>query len=248
MLATSVKTVYALVVVTAINAAGEQEVLSGTAEHPYWVGGRGWTEASDLAVGDVLFDEDGVGLAVSGLASSEHPDGIEVFNLEVEGDHTCLVEDGSGTQRFVWVHNNAGCDQPIWSKQMLSSAEQIAKGGKIRKVDTLVAMFGGQRKNWRKMEAWDHDGQEWHYYECNGFGRVGVRRAGEPDPLWALMMHAELKDGVRCPALSPSRHYLVLGIQGDYLRLRNNRGDPVLYPQDLFFSMAGESRPHGSSQ
>ena len=65
---------------------------------------------------------------------------------------------------------------------MLSQSEVIAKGRGIQKVETLVEKFGGTAKGWVKKKGWDSTGSEWHWYEHNGIGRVGVKPAGSPDP------------------------------------------------------------------
>jgi hypothetical protein len=65
---------------------------------------------------------------------------------------------------------------------MNSNSQPTEFGRGIRKVDVLVEKFGGRPKGWTKKKTWDESGQEWHYYEHDGIGRVGVKPAGEPDP------------------------------------------------------------------
>jgi len=57
----------------------------------------------------------------------------------------------------------------------------MAEGNGIRKVDTLIELWGGRRKGWKKKKGWDAGGREWHWYEHQGIGRKGLKRAGEPD-------------------------------------------------------------------
>ncbi len=71
---------------------------------------------------------------------------------------------------------------PIFTPEMLSRSQVIARGKNIRKIDDLVSRFGGSRKNWVKKKGRDAHGQEWHWYEHQGIGRVGVKRSGESDP------------------------------------------------------------------
>jgi hypothetical protein len=77
---------------------------------------------------------------------------------------------------------NASGGGPFFTKEMLSKSQVIARGPGIMKIDDLVAKFGGTRKGWTKKKGWDAKGQEWHWYEHQGIGRVGVKRAGSPDP------------------------------------------------------------------
>ena len=65
---------------------------------------------------------------------------------------------------------------------MLSRSQVIARGKNIRKIDDLVARFGGTRKGWVKKKGQDAHGQEWHWYEHHGIGRVGAKRLGDSDP------------------------------------------------------------------
>ena len=54
----------------------------------------------------VLGDIDGRGgerLTVLSSGRQEHPDGIAVYNFEVENDHTYFVEDGLGEADWAWV-------------------------------------------------------------------------------------------------------------------------------------------------
>jgi hypothetical protein len=69
-----------------------------------------------------------------------------------------------------------------FTKEMLSKSQVIARGRRIQKIDDLVARFGGTKQGWVKKKGWDASGQEWHWYEHQGIGRVGVKPAGSPDP------------------------------------------------------------------
>ncbi len=80
-------------------------VIGTTAEHPYFVRGKGWTATHDLQPGDE------VRLMAPGWKTIENviaTDRLEkVYNLEIEEDHTYFV--GCDEWGFsVWAHN-AGC-------------------------------------------------------------------------------------------------------------------------------------------
>jgi hypothetical protein len=66
-------------------------------------GGR-WAAAKDLQVGDQLLAADGHWVTLTATTSELHPEGITVYNLTVDGDHTYFVTDASGDEA-VWVHN-----------------------------------------------------------------------------------------------------------------------------------------------
>ena len=68
------------------------------------------------------------------------------------------------------------------TKEMAANSEVIARGASIRKIDELILKFGGTTKCWIKKKGWDAAGNEWHWYEHHGIGRVGVKLIGEIDP------------------------------------------------------------------
>ena len=84
---------------------GNVETIQTTDEHPFYVRDRGWVEAGDLLIGDLVQESDGTWQTVLSSVRETHDAGITVYNFEVEGDHTYFVEDGVGAKDAVWVHN-----------------------------------------------------------------------------------------------------------------------------------------------
>ena len=73
-----------------------------THEHPFWVVGKGWVVARELAAGDKLVGRDGGEVAVEGV--SETGEWARVYNFRVADHHTYFV----GGQEWgcsVWTHN-----------------------------------------------------------------------------------------------------------------------------------------------
>jgi serine protease inhibitor len=64
-------------------------------------------EARDLVVGDVLEGKAGEGLAITGLSSRQEK--LLVYNLDVEGCHTCAVH-----QYGILVHNKGKAEPRIF--------------------------------------------------------------------------------------------------------------------------------------
>ena len=92
-------------------ASGHTEALVTTDEHPFWVDGIGWVQAATLRPGMVVAgvgSPDGSLLVVTDSIREDRPEGVIVFNFEVEGDHTYFVEDGSGQRSWVWANNACG--------------------------------------------------------------------------------------------------------------------------------------------
>jgi RHS repeat-associated protein len=74
-----------------------------TAEHPFWVRGRGWTDVKDLVVGDHLLGRDGEWTVLSKIEDEQEL--ATVYNFEVEELHTYFL--GGDEWGFsVWAHNN----------------------------------------------------------------------------------------------------------------------------------------------
>ncbi|MEM4725183.1 MAG: polymorphic toxin-type HINT domain-containing protein, partial [Candidatus Hadarchaeum sp.] len=77
-------------------------VLRTTAEHPFWVRGRGWTAARELRVGDALRSHDRQWLPVEGIRDTGREE--VVYNCRVAEYHTYFVGDESWGFS-VWAHN-----------------------------------------------------------------------------------------------------------------------------------------------
>ncbi|MGW6910816.1 polymorphic toxin-type HINT domain-containing protein [Streptomyces sp. NPDC054940] len=93
-----------------------EETVRATPEHPFWVDGKGWTSAESLHRGDRLRTLDGKGARVESVEKSAVR--TQVFNFEVEGDHTYFVG-----RTKVLVHN--ACR--IWPNNMATSlADELA--------------------------------------------------------------------------------------------------------------------------
>jgi RHS repeat-associated protein len=86
---------------TILHVRAGSETISVTPEHPFWVEGRGWTEAKDLRPGDLLSGKRGESVPVVEVKRSEGA--FKVYNFEVEGSHTYFV-----SHTGLLVHNSCG--------------------------------------------------------------------------------------------------------------------------------------------
>ena len=78
------------------------KLIRTTAEHPFYVQGKGWTAAKELSPGDLLRSHDGQWVAVE--SASDSGEVAPVYNMRVEEYHTYFVgADGWGFS--VWAHN-----------------------------------------------------------------------------------------------------------------------------------------------
>jgi hypothetical protein len=79
--------------------AGDYAILA-TANHPFWVEGKGWTKVRDLQAGDEFLTHNGVKATFRIANLDAYED--EVYNFEVEDFHTYFVESAG-----IWVHNKS---------------------------------------------------------------------------------------------------------------------------------------------
>lgn len=82
-----------------ITVDGEQ--ISTTAEHPFWVDGKGWVKTENLEAGDILSTVQGKQLAVVRVDKNQEKQ--IVYNFKVKDFHTYFV-----SNLFIWTHNS--CD------------------------------------------------------------------------------------------------------------------------------------------
>ncbi len=105
------KDVFALVL---RGAQGGLETFEVTADHPWFVVGRGWTATHDLEQGDRVVAMGHADLIVASLAAGGRI--AQTYNLEVEGWHTFLV---GPTQALV---HNGKCQLHHWISRRISQA------------------------------------------------------------------------------------------------------------------------------
>ena len=80
-----------------------EEVINTTQTHPFYVEGKGYVEAAELKVGDVLSGLDGLEVKVEKVEIEYLNEPVKVYNFTVEDWHNYFVSDSS-----VLVHN-ANC-------------------------------------------------------------------------------------------------------------------------------------------
>jgi hypothetical protein len=77
------------------------EKISCTIDHPFWVEGKGWVEASQIKPGTVLRDREGNALVVDVVRRRNEV--TYVYNVEIEGLHTYFVSESQ-----ILSHNACG--------------------------------------------------------------------------------------------------------------------------------------------
>jgi hypothetical protein len=79
-----------LVAIRSADGSRQQE-LKTTNEHPFYIHGEGWVPASRLRPGQKVVQSDGMLGTIVFSAYEAHPEGIAVFNFEVEDVHNYFV-------------------------------------------------------------------------------------------------------------------------------------------------------------
>ncbi|MDN9012851.1 polymorphic toxin-type HINT domain-containing protein [Brevibacillus laterosporus] len=102
------------------NITVDDEVITTTDEHPFWIIGKGWVESKNLVVGDVLTTSDGKELAIEKIGVKKEPK--TVYNFKVKDFHTYFV-----SNLEIWTHNSCGVYK--WGNQKTLQDHFVRHGG-----------------------------------------------------------------------------------------------------------------------
>jgi RHS repeat-associated protein len=104
------------------------EKIVTTAPHPFYVKGKGFVPATQLAVGNAIVTRAG---PLAKITKIEHTTPAAVYNLTVDSDHTYFVGSVDGG---LWVHNNIFCSTKRAAYRAAMRMAKIGKNGrKVRK-------------------------------------------------------------------------------------------------------------------
>ena len=133
-----------------LQIAGEEIVTTQT--HPFYVEGKGWTEAGELTEEDCVLDREGRGLAVEGIWIEEPREPVKVYNFEVEEYHTYYV--GAAE---VLVHND-NCGQQNPDNKVGGAYKDIkANGGQVHHAPAdSVSPYSRNKGPAIRMDTQDH--------------------------------------------------------------------------------------------
>ena len=174
----------ALLLLTIEHADGQTEVIRTTDDHPFFVLGRGWTEAELLSQGDRLRTLRGEAQVRSKAFTNTR---VPVYNLSIPGSPTYFVGEWG-----VWVHNSDACGFLTSIKKWSGyKGFRNAKNGLTKNnVDDHVkpALRDIAEGKWHKVyrDGWQ-DGQKVsiHYFEHSS-GKIAMLGAGAKiKPYWS---------------------------------------------------------------
>jgi hypothetical protein len=123
--------------------AGGKFILT-TAEHPFWVVGRGWTAARDLMPGDRLRSHDERWVTVE--AARNLGEEASVYNLRIADYHTYFVGDESWGFS-VWAHNS--CYEVGTANNLRKTPQkgtQVNHAPQSREAELLVGNWNGANR------------------------------------------------------------------------------------------------------
>jgi hypothetical protein len=117
-------TVSEIVVLEVADAATGKMVatLRGTPTHPFFVEGKGFVALGALGIGTRIVSRAGPALVVKSTKRENYPNGVTVYNVEVEGYHTYFVGGGNGGNGGAWVHNDC-----VVSPEMRSRVAEVVR-------------------------------------------------------------------------------------------------------------------------
>lgn len=106
--------------VTITTQDGQVETIDATPQHPFYVEGKGWVEASALHVGMVVWLADGTKAVVTDVVTEGLEEPVTVYNFEVADFHTYFVGDSG-----VLVHNTCPQNSTGTSQQNNAGTSQV---------------------------------------------------------------------------------------------------------------------------
>ena len=132
------------------------EKIETTEEHPFYVEGRGWTEAASLKEGDEVRTADGSVAAVEATESIKLSEPVKVYNFEVEDFHTYYV-----SEQKVLVHNTCAMTAKNVSVHVGKSGDTkyiVGAYKDVKGVEGMDAHHVGQKAVMEKMVS-NYDSQ-----------------------------------------------------------------------------------------
>jgi len=134
VLNTTVHQVHDLVILHFAGKKHGREIDSVTATpvHPFYVKGKGFVTAGQLAVGNCIVTRAGPDVVIIKIEDVHLEKSVPVYNLTVSDDHTYFVGTASGGE---WVHNAGPCSVPRVNVSDLPADEQEAVNVTMNHID-----------------------------------------------------------------------------------------------------------------
>ena len=109
------------------------DTITTTPTHPFYVPQKGWTEAIELRAGDILVTCNGEYVVVEKVQHELLETPVTVYNFEVEDYHTYYVSADANSDEFVLVHNT--CKETGSYEIIFKSGKNyVGKGNQTRMI------------------------------------------------------------------------------------------------------------------
>jgi RHS repeat-associated protein len=115
------------------------KIIGTSDEHPFWVVGKGWTTAAELAVGDDLVGVDGRRVSVEKVELTDEY--VTLYNISVAEFHTYFV----GCQEWgfnVWAHNTPSCTAAFETARSTNAARHSEWASNLTQIQNTMARLG----------------------------------------------------------------------------------------------------------
>jgi hypothetical protein len=151
------------------------EIIETTAEHPFFVQGKGFVRAVEVAKDDAFIQADGRSAQLRSV--DRRTERETVYNIEVAGTHTYFVVAGD---QSIWVHNQCGRVSPKKLRKEYEDAtgSQWPKSadGKNHDVSHKTALADGGTNEVNNIEPLERSEHIRRHVENGDFKRWGGRR------------------------------------------------------------------------
>ena len=169
----------------------ENEEITTTVDHPFWVNGKGFVPAMNLVIGSELINDKGDIVCVENIRRETNRDGVEVFNFKVEDFHTYYVGENG-----ILVHN-ANCrlisnsdgtydiemkNKKGWSEEQKTQARQ--KCEYLSKADTVKTTV--PKRSGTKISKYRKDNSISSNQDINHKIDLQLKGKDNADNMWGL--------------------------------------------------------------
>ena len=193
----------------------ENEEITTTVDHPFWVNGKGFVPAMNLVIGSELINDKGDIVCVENIRRETNREGVEVFNFKVEECHTYYI-----TEKKILVHNAGnlyarGNFRKTTLKNAINEAPKNENGEMI--CPTCGKIIPNKIKIQTKNRIKVRRGYDLDHYPSTWSERVQKMKTQDEPPTRKMVLDIYNKDvRIQCPECNQG--HMFEGIKGDFTK------------------------------
>ena len=193
----------------------ENEEITTTVDHPFWVNGKGFVPAMNLVIGSELINDKGDIVCVENIRRETNREGVEVFNFKVEECHTYYI-----TEKKILVHNAGnlyarGNFRKTTLKNAINEAPKNENGEMI--CPTCGKIIPNKIKIQTKNGIKVRRGYDLDHYPSTWSERVQKMKTQDEPPTRKMVLDIYNKDvRIQCPECNQG--HMFEGIKGDFTK------------------------------